>query len=105
MASRKVQKTNIDSESEMPPMKKKDFFEMVKNNDEAYSQEQSENIKLKAVLTIKERQSKALAQLLEKEKAEKELLQSKLYNMNAKNEKSSSEYMELMKKQREKRIY
>lgn len=72
MTTSKVQKTNINRESEMPPMKKKDFFEMVKNNDEPYNQKQKEIIRYRAIAEVKERENKALASLLEREKRKRE---------------------------------
>ncbi len=96
---------NVASDSEMPPMKKKDFYEMINNNDDAYMQKQKEIIKYKAMLEIEDRKNKALESLLEKEKAEKESIENQISNRKAKNEKSSAQYQELVSKSREKKEY
>lgn len=107
----KIQKENIttqahiNSESEMPPIKKKDFFEMIKNRDDAYNQKQKDIFKLKADNEIQNKKLKALIDILEKEKSEKELLLNKLNNKNDKNDKTTSEYALLMKKSKETKEY
>ena len=105
MNSRNIQKVNINSESDMPPIKKKDFFELINNNDDAYNQKIDELIKCKAKLQIEEKKNKAIENLLEKERREKELLVSKNNNRSAKMDKTSSEYTELLKKSKDKREY
>lgn len=97
----KQPEVDISSESEMPPIKKKDFFALVKNKDDIVEQRTRQVIKEKASKEILEKKLKHLETLYDASEKKRELLQKQVDNTNVKRGKGIEDYNQLLKKSRE----
>ncbi len=95
----------INADSEMPPIKKKDFYELMKNNDDAYNKKLKDQAVYIARATLAERKARALEEKCDKKDKEYQMLYDKVNNNKMKNEKSTEEFKSLMEKSNQKKIY
>lgn len=105
MSQKKTQQVDVSSDSEMPPIKKTDFYALIKNKDDVIEQKIKQIIKVKGHREILEEKLKDMEELYDKEIKQKELLQKQIENNNSKKSQKSLDISQFMQKSKEKLDY